>query len=47
MDKTTARVLVTVSVWLGPALACWVTGDYFPSWAFIASGIITYDMWAL
>lgn len=41
MDKSIA----TSAIWLGPALACWATGEPLVALAFIASVIGTIAIW--
>ena len=39
------RSLATMAVWLGPALACWATGEAFVAVAFIGSLLGTLCIW--
>jgi hypothetical protein len=43
--KKMGKGIGTVGVWLGPALACWVTGEPLVAYAFVASVMGTIAIW--
>lgn len=46
MDKGKGKGIATVAVWMGPALACWVTGEPTVAWAFFLSFFGTLGIWS-
>jgi hypothetical protein len=45
MDKEMGKGIATAAVWLGPALACWLTGSPGVAWTFVFSFFATMAIW--
>ena len=45
MGKEMGKGIATAVVWLGPALACWATGESLVAWAFLFSFFATISIW--
>jgi len=45
MGKEMGKGIGTVGVWIGPAIACWATGEPFVAWAFMFSFMATIGIW--